>query len=168
MERTITEERQYQAISEDVLIGRHVRVAKFVNMYGCRIGDHVMVGPFVEIQKGVSVGARCKIESHSFLCEGVVLGEGVFVGHGVMFTNDLFPRAINEDGSVRGDEQWELLPTVVKDGASIGSNVTILPGVTIGEFSLVGAGSTVVKDVPAYTIVAGNPARVIRRVDHGK
>lgn len=168
MEHMVADERVHQAIAEDVLIGRQVRISKFVNLYGCRIGDHSMIGSFVEIQRNVVVGARCKIESHSFLCEGVVLGNGVFVGHGVTFTNDLFPRAINADGSVRGDDDWELLPTVVKEGASIGSGATILPGVTIGEFSLVGAGSTVVKDVPARTIVAGNPARIIRRIDHGK
>lgn len=152
----------FQRISADVKLGTDVVIRDFVNLYGCTIDDESQIGPFVEIQRGVSVGKRCKIQSHSFLCEGVTIEDGVQIGHGVMFTNDKFPRAINEDGSVKSSDDWECLPTRVCEGASIGSNATILPGITIGAWSLVGAGSVVTKDVPPRTIVAGCPARVIR------
>ena len=151
-------------ISADVKLGRDVRIYAFTNLYGCTIGDEVKVGTFVEIQKGVEVGNRCKISSHSFLCEGVTLEEEVFIGHGVMFTNDMFPRAANANGSLQTEKDWHCLPTRVKKGASIGSGATILCGITIGERAVVGAGSTVTKDVPPDTIVAGNPARVLRKI----
>lgn len=130
-------------------------------MYGCSIGDESRIGTFVEIQRGVTIGARCKISSHTFICEGVEIGDEVFVGHGVMFTNDRFPRATNDDGALQSDDDWELLRTRVGKRASIGSNATILPNVTIGEGALVGAGAVVTRDVPAFAVVAGSPARVI-------
>lgn len=133
-----------------------------MNLYGCAIGDDTQIGPFVEIQRGVTVGRRCKIQSHSFLCEGVTLEDEVFVGHGVMFTNDKHPRATNDDGSPRKPGEWQCLPTIVRKGASLGSNATILPGVVIGEGALVGAGAVVTEDVPPHTVVVGNPARVLR------
>jgi len=135
-----------------------------VNLYGCSIGAGSRIGTFVEIQKNAYVGRNCKISSHSFICEGVTIEDGVFVGHGVMFTNDMYPRAVNPDGELQTDNDWELMPTVVKRHASIGSNATILPGVTIGEGAQIGAGAVVVKDVPAFAIVAGVPARVIGHV----
>lgn len=148
-------------IAPDVSIGRDVRLAAFINLYGCEIGDETGIGCFVEIQKGVRVGARCKISSHTFICEGVTIEDDVFVGHGVMFTNDLNPRATTPSGRVQRDGDWNCLATVVKKGASIGSGVTLLGGITIGENAMVGAGSVVTRDVPAHTTVAGNPARVI-------
>lgn len=151
-------------IASDVSLGQDVVIRDFVNLYGCTIGDETQIGPFVEIQKGVTVGKRCKIQSHSFLCEGVHIQDGVQVGHGVMFTNDRMPRAINEDGSGKKTDDWTLEKTLVKTGASIGSNATILPGITIGEWAIVGAGAVVTKDVPPRTIVAGNPAKVIREL----
>jgi acetyltransferase-like isoleucine patch superfamily enzyme len=135
-----------------------------VNLYGCRIGAGSRVGTFVEIQRGAVVGRQCKVSSHTFICEGVTLEDGVFVGHGVMFTNDLHPRAVNMDGSLQTDADWAMVPTLVKQRASIGSNATIVAGITIGEGALVGAGAVVTKDVPDYAIVAGVPARVIGRV----
>ena len=134
-----------------------------VNLYGCRIGEGSRIGTFVEIQRNAVVGGHCKISSHTFICEGVTLEDGVFVGHGVMFTNDLHPRAINVDGSLQTDADWAVVPTLVKRRASIGSNATILAGVTIGEGALVGAGAVVTRDVPDYTVVAGVPARVVRQ-----
>ena len=148
----------------NVKVGTNVRIFNFVNAYGCSIDDNSKVGTFVEIQKGASVGKNCKISSHSFICEGVHIGDNVFIGHGVMFTNDLFPRATNADGSQQTDADWTLTETFVKKGASIGSNATILCGVTIGENAMVGAGSMVTKDVPANTIVAGNPAKIIKTI----
>lgn len=149
-------------IADSVVLGKDVAIfhPDLVNLYGCQIGDGTRIGTFVEIQKGAVVGARCKLQSHSFLCEGVTLEDEVFIGHGVMFTNDLFPRATNPDGSPKGDEDWECLPTLIKHRASIGSNATILAGVTVGEEALVGAGAVVSKDVPPYAIVAGVPARI--------
>jgi UDP-2-acetamido-3-amino-2,3-dideoxy-glucuronate N-acetyltransferase len=143
-------------------LGNNVRIVSesLVNLYGCQIGDETLIGPFVEIQSGVTVGNRCKIQSHSFLCEGVLLENEVFVGHGVMFTNDLWPRATNEDGALLSMAGWRLMRTVVKERASIGNGATILP-VTIGDGALVAAGAVVTRDVAAHAIVAGNPARVI-------
>lgn len=151
-------------IAPDVKLGRNVRIFAFTNLYGCEIGDETKVGTFVEIQRGAKVGARCKISSHSFICEGVTLEDGVFIGHGVMFTNDLFPKATNEDGTLKTDADWSCIKTLVKKGASIGSNATILCGVTIGEGALIGAGSVVTKDVPPRATVVGNPARVINHI----
>ena len=146
----------------NVTVGKGVKIFKFVNAYGCSIGDNSKVGTFVEIQKGASIGQNCKISSHSFICEGVHIADNCFIGHGVMFTNDLFPRATNPDGSQQTDEDWSLVETFIEKGASIGSNATILCGVTIGENALIGAGSVVVKDVPANSVVVGNPARVVK------
>ncbi|MGB7769551.1 MAG: acyltransferase [Verrucomicrobiia bacterium] len=150
----------FQRIAADVKLGKNVRLHDFVNLYGCEIGDDVKVGPFVEIQKGVKVGSRCKISSHTFICEGVTLEDGVFIGHNVTFTNDRYPRATNSGGGLQTEADWECIPTLVKRGASIGSGATLLCGITIGENALVGAGSVVTKDVPAGAVVAGNPARV--------
>jgi UDP-2-acetamido-3-amino-2,3-dideoxy-glucuronate N-acetyltransferase len=149
----------------NVKVGKGVKIFNFVNAYGCSIDDNTKVGTFVEIQKGASVGKNCKISSHSFICEGVHIEDNVFIGHGVMFTNDLFPRATNPDGSQQTDADWKLVETFVKKGASIGSNATILCGVTIGENALIGAGAMVTKDVPANTIVAGNPAKILKKIE---
>lgn len=145
----------------NVSVGKGVRFVNFVNAYGCSIDDNSKIGAFVEIQKGATIGKNCKISSHAFICEGVHIEDNVFVGHGVMFTNDLFPRATNPDGSQQTDADWTMVETFIKKGASIGSNATILCGITIGENALLGAGSVVTKDVPANTVVAGNPAKVI-------
>jgi acetyltransferase-like isoleucine patch superfamily enzyme len=152
----------YVQIAPNVKLGRNVRLFGFANLYGCELGDDVKVGPFVEIQKGVKIGNRCKISSHSFLCEGVVLEDDVFIGHNVTFTNDRFPRATNGNGQLQTEADWGCIPTLVKRGASIGSGVTLLCGITIGENALIGAGSVVIKDVPPDTVVAGNPAKTIR------
>jgi acetyltransferase-like isoleucine patch superfamily enzyme len=151
-------------ISANVKLGRNVRMVGYVNLYGCEIGDDVKIGTFVEIQKGVKVGNRCKISSHSFLCEGVILEDDVFIGHSVTFTNDLYPRATNGNGQLQTDADWTCLPTRIKRGASIGSGATLLCGITIGENALIGAGSVVTRDVPPDTIVAGNPARIKKSV----
>jgi UDP-2-acetamido-3-amino-2,3-dideoxy-glucuronate N-acetyltransferase len=145
----------------DVKLGDSVRIYSFVNAYGCEIGDETRVGAFVEIQKGVKIGRRCKISSHSFLCEGVTIRDDVFVGHGVMFTNDKYPRATNPNGTLQNETDWNVVPTVVKKGASIGSNATILPGITIGENALIGAGAVVTRDVPDGATVSGVPARAV-------
>ena len=154
-------------IAPDVKLGRNVRMHAFVNLYGCTIGNDVRIGTFVEIQKGANIGNNCKIQSHSFICEGVTLEEEVFVGHGVTFINDRFPRATNDEGLPKGDGEWKCEPTVVKRGASIGSGATVMCGITIGERAIIGAGSVVLKDVPAGAIVAGNPARVLRSISKG-
>jgi acetyltransferase-like isoleucine patch superfamily enzyme len=154
----------FQQIAPDVKLGRNVRIFGFTNLYGCEIGDDVKIGTFVEIQKGVRVGPRCKISSHTFICEGVILEEEVFIGHNVTFINDRFPRATNGSGALQSEADWECIPTVVKRGASIGSGATLLCGVTIGERAIVGAGSVVTKDVLAGTIVAGNPARILKKI----
>ncbi|TSC80416.1 MAG: putative acetyltransferase [Candidatus Peregrinibacteria bacterium Gr01-1014_25] len=156
----------FQRIAPDVVLGKDVIIRDFVNLYGCTIGDGSQIGTFVEIQRGVTIGRNCKIQSHSFLCEGVTIDDEVFVGHGVMFTNDLLPRAANADGSLKRGEDWACVPTVVKRGASIGSGATILPGVTISEGALVGAGAVVTKDVPPHTVVAGCPAKPLRTLPH--
>jgi UDP-2-acetamido-3-amino-2,3-dideoxy-glucuronate N-acetyltransferase len=150
-------------VSENVLLGKNVQIfhPQLVNLYGCDIGDETKIGSFVEIQKNVTVGRRCKVSSHSFLCEGVVIEDEVFIGHGVMFTNDLYPKATNEDGTLQTEADWAVVKTLVKRCASIGSNATVLPGLTIGEKALVGAGAVVTKNVPDYAIVAGVPARVV-------
>lgn len=149
-------------IADDVTLGERVVMHGLVNLYGCEIGDDTRIGCFVEIQKGVRVGRRCKVSSHSFLCEGVTLEDEVFIGHGVMFVNDLHPRATKPDGAMRTDEDWTCEPTLVMKGASIGSGATILGGLVIGEHSMVGAGSVVTRDVPAGATVVGNPARILR------
>jgi UDP-2-acetamido-3-amino-2,3-dideoxy-glucuronate N-acetyltransferase len=148
----------------NVKVGQGVTIYSFVNAYECSIDEGSKVGTFVEIQRGVTVGKNCKISSHSFLCEGVHIEDNVFIGHGVMFTNDLFPRATNKDGKLQAKDDWKVIKTYVKKGASIGSNATILCGITIGENAMVGAGSVVTKDVAANTIVAGNPAHVIKDI----
>ena len=156
-------------IADDVRLGKDVRLHGFVNLYGCEIGDETRIGCFVEIQKGVKIGARCKISSHAFICEGVTLEDEVFVGHGVMFSNDRLPRAAGRDGAVLGEGDWKCLPTLVKKGASIGSGSTILGGLVIGENAMVGVGSVVTKDVPPDVTVVGNPARLLetRKGDAG-
>lgn len=146
-------------IAPDVKLGKNVIVRDFVNLYGCTIGDESQIGPFCEIQRDVTIGKRCKIQSHSFLCSGVTIEDRVFIGHGVMFTNDKNPRATNDDGSLQTASDWECLSTLVKEGASIGSNATILPGLTIGKNAIVGAGAVVTKDVPDNVTVVGNPAK---------
>jgi UDP-2-acetamido-3-amino-2,3-dideoxy-glucuronate N-acetyltransferase len=152
-------------VAPSVKLGQRVVLNAFTNLYGCEIGDDSKIGTFVEIQKGAKVGSRCKISSHSFICEGVTIEDEVFVGHNVTFTNDLFPRATRSDGSMQTDADWRCVPTLIKRGASIGSSATILCGVVIGERAMVGAGSVVTKDVPADTLVAGNPARILRKIE---
>jgi acetyltransferase-like isoleucine patch superfamily enzyme len=146
----------------NVSLGKNTRIFNFVNAYGCSIDDNSKIGAFVEIQKGATIGKNCKISSHSFICEGVHIEDNVFIGHGVMFTNDLFPRATNPDGSAQTEADWKVVETIVKKGASIGSNATILCGITIGENALVGAGSVVTRDVAPNTVVAGVPAKFIK------
>lgn len=149
-------------IAPDVKLGRNVTIYDFVNLYGCEIGDRSRIGTFVEIQKKAKVGRNCKIQSHTFICEGVTIEDDVFVGHNVTFINDLYPRAVCQDGQLQTDKDWNCIPTVVKRGASIGSSATILCGVTIGQAAIIGAGSVVTKDIPPNVIVAGNPARILR------
>ena len=149
-------------IAKDVEIGINVLLNDFINLYGCKIGDDTKIGPFVEIQKNAIIGKRCKIQSHTFICEGVVIEDEVFVGHGVMFINDKYPLSTTTSGDLQTEADWEVIPTVIKKRASIGSNATLLCGITIGEDAIIGAGSVVVKDVPPNTIVAGNPATTIR------
>ncbi len=157
---------RYSSISEDVQLGENVKLANFVNLYGCSIDDNTQIGTFVEIQKNATIGKYCKIQSHTFICEGVNLEDNVFVGHGVIFINDKYPRATNAEGLLQTKKDWKVEPILVKKGASIGSGATILGNVTIGENAIVGAGSVVIKDVPANTIVAGNPARFIRHINN--
>jgi UDP-2-acetamido-3-amino-2,3-dideoxy-glucuronate N-acetyltransferase len=151
-----------QQIAPDVRAGKNVRIFNFTNLYGCEIGDDVKIGAFVEIQKGVKIGNRCKVSSHTFICEGVTLEDEVFVGHHVVFTNDRYPRATNENGEMQTEADWECVPTLIRHGASIGSGAVLICGITVGENAIIGAGSVVTKDVPPDTIVAGNPARVIK------
>ena len=153
---------QYCEIAPDVKLGREVSIYHFVNLYGCEIGDGTRIGSFVEIQKGARIGSHCKVSSHTFICEGVTVEDEVFIGHGVNFINDNYPRATTATGTLQTDSDWQVAPTVVQRGASIGTGATILGGVQIGPRAIVGAGSVVTRDVPADTIVAGNPARIIR------
>jgi len=164
MTATLSEDmtNDYICITPDVKVGKDVRFSKFINLYGCEIGDESRIGAFVEIQKNAVVGRRCKISSHTFICEGVTIEDNVFVGHGVMFTNDTYPRSTNSDGSLQNEADWKVERTIVKRGASIGTGATILPNTCIGENAIVGAGSVVTKDVPANAIIAGNPAKVIK------
>lgn len=152
-------------IAPDVKLGKDVKIYSFVNLYGCEIGDETKIGAFVEIQRGAIIGRKVKISSHTFICDDVTIEDEVFIGHGVMFINDVYPRASNPDGSMQSEDDWDLVPTLVKRRASIGSNATILAGVSIGEDSIVGGGSVVTKNVPAFTIVVGNPARILRTID---
>jgi len=151
-------------IAPDVILGKDVVLNDFINLYGCTIGDGTRIGPFVEVQKNAIIGKHCKIQSHTFICEGVTIEDEVFVSHGVMFINDKFPRATNDSGELQTEEDWNVIPTLVKRGASIGSNVTVMCGIKIGTCSIVGAGSVVISDVPDNVIVAGNPARVIKKI----
>ena len=152
-------------IASDVKTGENVKIYDFVNLYGCEIGDNTKIGTFVEIQKGAKIGKNCKISSHTFICEGVTIEDNVLIGHNVTFINDLSPKATNADGKPQTESDWICVPTLVKKGASIGSSVTLLCGITVGENSMIGAGSLVTKDVPAGAIVAGNPAKVLRNVE---
>ncbi|MGA2831974.1 MAG: acyltransferase [Terracidiphilus sp.] len=158
----------YNCISEDVKLGKNVRLSKFINLYGCEIGDDTKIGAFVEIQKNASVGKFCKISSHTFVCEGVCIEDNVFIGHGVKFINDSYPRATTAEGSLQTEADWKVERTVIRKGASIGSGATILSNISIGEHALVGAGSVVTKDVPPNAIVAGNPARILRYIEETK
>jgi UDP-2-acetamido-3-amino-2,3-dideoxy-glucuronate N-acetyltransferase len=159
---------KFQSIAPDVKLGKDVRIFEFVNLYGCEIGDESKIGAFVEIQKGARIGRRVKISSHTFICEGVSIEDHVFVGHGVIFINDKYPRAVTGDGALQTDRDWTVAPTVVRRGASIGSGSTILCGIEIGEGAIVGAGSVVTKNVEPGTIVAGNPARVLRSIEEAE
>jgi len=154
----------YLAIAPDVKLGKDVKLARFINLYGCEVGDGTKIGTFVEIQKNAKVGCRCKISSHTFICEGVTIEDFVFIGHGVTFINDTYPRAATPSGDLQTEKDWKVEPTLVRKGASIGSGSTILSNVTIGEEAIVGAGSVVTRDVPAHSIVAGNPARMLRSI----
>ncbi len=158
----------YLAIAPDVKLGKDVKLARFINLYGCEVGDETKIGTFVEIQKNAKVGCRCKISSHTFICEGVTIEDFVFIGHSVTFINDAYPRATTGTGELQTETDWKVEPTVVRRGASVGSGSTILSNVTIGEQAIVGAGSVVTRDVPPRTIVAGNPARVLRSIDGEK
>jgi len=158
----------FRCIAPDVQLGAGVKLAQFVNLYGCRIGDETKLGTFVEVQKNATIGARCKISSHTFICEGVTIEDNVFIGHGVVFINDMYPRATAAGGALQTEADWKVDPTLVKKGASIGSGATILANVTIGENAIVGAGSVVTRDIPPDTIAAGNPARVLRKVTVSK
>ena len=156
---------EFKSITSDVKLGDNVKIHNFVNLYGCEVGDNTRIGVFVEIQKNAKVGKNCKISSHTFICEGVTIEDDVFIGHSVVFINDTYPRATNGNGALQTEKDWKVETIHVKRGASIGSNSTILSNVTIGENAIVGAGSVVTKDVPPNTIVAGNPARIFRRIE---
>ena len=164
------EDKQFvnQKIASDVVLGENVKIYDFVNLYGCQIGDGTRIGTFVEIQKGAKIGMNCKISSHTFICEGVTIDNNVFVGHNVTFINDLYPRAVTEEGGLQTEDDWVCIPTTIKEGVSIGSSVTILCGITVGANAMIGAGSVVTKDVPENTIVAGNPAKIIKKIGKEK
>ena len=155
---------KYLSIADDVQLGANVKLATFINLYGCTVGDNTKIGTFVEVQKNAAIGKNCKIQSHTFICEGVTIEDDVFIGHGVTFINDSYPRATNTSGGLQTEADWRVEPTLVKKGASIGSGSTILSNVTIGENAIIGAGSVVTKDVPKNAIVAGNPAKFIREI----
>jgi len=155
----------YLCIAADVKLGKDVKLSKFINLYGCEIGDETKIGAFVEVQKNAKIGNRCKISSHTFICEGVTIEDNVFIGHGVTFINDSFPRATTNAGTLQTESDWHVEHTLIKKGASVGSGTTILSNVVIGENAIVGAGSTVTKDVPANAVVAGNPARLLRYIE---
>ena len=157
---------EYCRIAPDVKLGKDVKIFAFVNLYGCSIGDDSKIGTFVEIQKGARIGSHCKISSHTFICEGVTIEDDVFIGHNVTFINDLYPRSTAAGGALQTEADWKVVPTLVRAGASVGSSATVLAGVTIGEGAIVGAGAVVTKDVPPWTIVAGNPARVLRKIEN--
>ncbi len=159
---------EFVSIAPSVKLGKDVRLSKFINLYGCEIGDETKIGAFVEIQKNSSVGKRCKISSHTFVCEGVEIQDNVFIGHGVTFINDSYPRATTASGELQTEADWKVEKTVISKGASVGSGSTILSNITVGEHAIVGAGSVVTKDVPANAIVAGNPARVLRYLKQEK
>jgi acetyltransferase-like isoleucine patch superfamily enzyme len=154
-----------KAVAADVRLGKNVKLSNFINLYGCSIGDNTKIGPFVEVQKNAFIGSNCKIQSHTFICEGVTIEDNVFIGHGVTFVNDKYPRATAGNGRLQDEQDWQVMPTLVKQGASVGSGVTILCNVTIGENAIVGSGSVVTRDVPPDTIVAGSPARVKRKIE---
>ncbi|MBI5841412.1 MAG: N-acetyltransferase [Chloroflexi bacterium] len=156
---------EFARIAPDVKLGKDVKIFAFVNLYGCEIGDESKIGTFVEVQRGAKIGNRVKVSSHSFICDGVTIEDEVFIGHGVMFINDKYPRSTAQDGALQTEADWTCIPTLIQRGASIGSNATILCGVTIGEGAIVGAGSVVTQDVPPWTIVAGNPAKTLRTVE---
>jgi len=156
---------EYCRIAPDVKLGNNVRIFAFVNLYGCSIGDNTKIGTFVEIQKGASVGRNCKISSHTFICEGVTIEDDVFIGHNVTFINDMYPRSTTEGGALQTEADWKVIPTFIRKGASVGSSATILAGVTVGAGAIVGAGAVVTKDVPPWTIVAGNPAKILRTIE---
>lgn len=158
--------KNYLCISKDVGLGKNVKLSKFINLYGCTIGDHSKIGAFVEVQKNARIGKNCKISSHTFICEGVTIQDNVFVGHNVTFINDTFPRATNSKGKIKTEDDWKVERTLVKKGASIGSGATILGNIMIGENAIVGAGSVVTNDVPPNSIVAGNPAQILRRMEN--
>ena len=155
---------KYQIISDDVKLGKNVKIYNFVNLYGCEIGDNTKIGTFVEIQKGAKIGRNCKISSHTFICEGVTVEDNVFIGHNVTFINDAYPRATAEDGELQNEEDWVCIPTLIKKGSSIGSSTTLLCGITVGENAIIGAGSIVTKNVAENTIIVGNPARILRKL----
>jgi acetyltransferase-like isoleucine patch superfamily enzyme len=153
---------EHHAVADDVKLGKDVRLGKFINLYGCEIGDETKIGAFVEIQKNAKIGRRCKISSHTFICEGVTIEDHVFIGHGVTFVNDSYPRATSPSGDLQTEQDWKVETTMVRSGASIGSGATILANVVIGEHAIVGAGSVVTRDAPPHAIVAGNPAKILR------
>jgi acetyltransferase-like isoleucine patch superfamily enzyme len=156
---------EYCRIAPNVKLGKDVQIFALVNLYGCSIGDNSKIGTFVEIQKGAEIGKNCKISSHTFICEGVTIEDDVFIGHNVTFINDLYPRSTAGDGTLQTEADWKVVPTFIRKGASVGSSATILAGVTVGEGAIVGAGAVVTKDVPPRTIVAGNPARILRKIE---
>ena len=151
----------YVSISDDVQLGTNVQIFNFVNLYGCRIGNNTKIGTFVEIQKGAFIGQNCKISSHTFICEGVTIEDNVFIGHNVTFINDMYPKATTQSGELQNESDWKCIPTLIKKGTSIGSSATLLAGITVGEGAMIGAGRLVTKDVPANSVVAGNPAKII-------